>query len=355
MFDPSSEVTDSKTASSDESETDAQDESETDSERVRWKSHDDVSSSESEAYRCIETAPTICPECGGNSRSNEKHGEVFCEDCGVVITEDSVDYGPDWRGGDEDEDVDRRAGTPLTPMIHDNGLSTVFNPYEQDPNGNTIPHAKQKRLQRMETWNERYSTKDNTDRNLKRALGELQRMSSALEIPDDITETASVLYREMVNEDLLLGQSIESMTTASLYIAARKHDNPRPIDDFIMVSQVSAPHVERAYRHTIRNLDLQLEPARPEQYVNQILSDIEDSITNRQLVEELTNEMLDNAREEQLLNGKNPVACSAGAVYAACLVTEQDVTQTDVSDSAKLSNVTIRNRYRDFLRASSII
>lgn len=357
MLDSNSEVTDSKTTSSDEEEGETEDESDDNTDRVRWQpaSEQTASDETEDEYRCIETAPTSCPECGGNTRKNEKHGEVFCGDCGIIISQDSVDYGPDWRGGDEDEDVERRAGTPLTPMIHDNGLSTVFNPYEQDKNGNHIPHDKQKRLQRMETWNERYSTRDNKDRNLKRALGELQRMSSALEIPEDVTETASVIYRRMVDEDLLLGQSIESMTTAALYIAARQHGKPRPIDDFVMVSQVPSELVERAYRHTIRNLKLELKPARPEQYINQIISDIEHLIDERQLVEKLTKEMLENARDEQLLNGKNPVACSAGAVYAACLVTEQDVTQTDVSQSAKLSNVTIRNRYRDFLRASSII
>lgn len=298
--------------------------------------------------QCIEDAPQTCSECGAHTEVSDSHGEVYCPDCGNIFSAGELDFGPDWRG-DEEEDKVNRGGSPLTEMMHDRGLSTVFNPYENDVNGNSIPTHKRKQLRRLNKWNERYTVRDNRDRNLKRALGEIQRMGSALGISENVRETASTIYRRIVDEQILIGQSIESMATSSLYIAARLHGNPRPFDDFYSVSQVPSNKVDTAYRTTIRHLDIELLPARPEKYLNQIFSKLDDKIEDRQNVEELAKKMLEQAREENLINGKNPIACSAGAVYASCLLHKENITQSMVSDAAQLSNVTIRNRYHTFI------
>ncbi|WP_275264636.1 TFIIB-type zinc ribbon-containing protein, partial [Halobellus captivus] len=39
----------------------------------------------------------VCPECGGTLITDETHGETVCSDCGLVVDEDSIDRGPEWR------------------------------------------------------------------------------------------------------------------------------------------------------------------------------------------------------------------------------------------------------------------
>ncbi|MFB6298026.1 MAG: TFIIB-type zinc ribbon-containing protein, partial [Salinirussus sp.] len=44
-----------------------------------------------------------CPECGGRLASDTEHGETVCEDCGLVVEEDEIDPGPEWRAFDAKE------------------------------------------------------------------------------------------------------------------------------------------------------------------------------------------------------------------------------------------------------------
>ena len=40
-----------------------------------------------------------CPECDGRVTTNAV--ETICEECGLVIDEQRIDHGPEWRGFDE--------------------------------------------------------------------------------------------------------------------------------------------------------------------------------------------------------------------------------------------------------------
>ena len=50
----------------------------------------------------------VCPECGGTLVTDEEHGETACSDCGLVVEEDGIDHGPEWRAFDSRE-RDRKA------------------------------------------------------------------------------------------------------------------------------------------------------------------------------------------------------------------------------------------------------
>jgi len=67
-----------------------------------------------------ESESNQCPECDGRVTTNAV--ETVCEDCGLVINEQRIDHGPEWRSFDEDER--ERTGAPLTAARHDRGLST---------------------------------------------------------------------------------------------------------------------------------------------------------------------------------------------------------------------------------------
>ncbi len=62
-------------------------------------------------------------------------------------------------------------------------------------------------------------------------------------------------------------------------------------------------------------------------------------------------DLLTTAKEKGIHSGKSPVGLAAAAVYAAALLTNEQVTQNDVSEVASISEVTIRNRYHELLEA----
>ena len=154
----------------------------------------------------------VCPECGGRLVSDTEHGETVCTDCGLVVETDEIDRGPEWRAFDSAErDQKSRVGAPTTNMMHDKGLSTNIGWQDKDAYGNSLSSRQRQKMQRLRTWNERFRTRDSKERNLKQALGEIDRMASALGLPDSVRETASVIYRRALDEDLLPGRPRSSV------------------------------------------------------------------------------------------------------------------------------------------------
>ncbi len=291
-----------------------------------------------------------CPECGGSLVSDTEHGETRCGDCGLVVDESEIDRGPEWRAFDAGEREERsRVGAPTTKMMHDEGLSTNIGWQDRDGHGNTLSSSQRERAGRLRTWNKRFKTRDATDRNLRQALGEIDRMASALGLPQNVRETASVVYRRALDEDLLPGRSIEGVATAALYTAARKADTPRSLDELEHVSRIDQQELRRTYRYVVRELNLEVRPADPTNYLPRFVSDLDLSDE----VERGARQLLDTARTENLLSGKSPVGLAAAAIYAASLLAEEMVTQQEVSAVADISEVTIRNRYRELLDAGS--
>ncbi len=299
--------------------------------------------SESETER---TGVDVCDECGGRLVSDAEHGETVCEECGLVVEEDEIDPGPEWRAFDaREKDEKSRVGAPTTNMMHDKGLSTNIGWQNKDAYGNALSSRQREKMQRLRTWNERFRTRDSKERNLKQALGEIDRMASALGLPENVRETASVIYRRALDEDLLPGRSIEGVSTAALYAAARQAGTPRSLDEIAKVSRVDRMELTRTYRYIVRELNLEVKPADPKSYVPRFASDLD-------LSEEAAREarsLLDAATEAGTISGKSPVGLAAAAVYAAALLTNEKVTQSEVSEVADISEVTIRNRYKELL------
>lgn len=88
-----------------------------------------------------ETESNQCPECDGRVITNAVG--TICEECGLVIDENRIDYRPEWRAYDEDDR--ERTGTLLTATRHDRGLSTEIG-HGTDANGNELSGQKQRRL-----------------------------------------------------------------------------------------------------------------------------------------------------------------------------------------------------------------
>jgi transcription initiation factor TFIIB len=293
-----------------------------------------------------------CPECNGRLVTDEEHGETVCQDCGLVVDEDEIDHGPEWRAFDtKEKDEKSRVGAPTTNMMHDKGLSTNIGWQDKDAYGRTLSPKQREKMRRLRTWNERFRTRDSKERNLKQALGEIDRMASALGLPDNVRETSSVIYRRALDEDLLPGRSIEGVATSALYAAARQAGTPRSLDEITAVSRVEKDEIARTYRYIVRELDLEIQPADPESYVPRFASDL--GLSDE--AERRARQLLQNAKEQGVHSGKSPVGLAAAAVYAASLLTNEKVTQSEVSEVANISEVTIRNRYHELLEAEEAV
>jgi len=279
--------------------------------------------------------------------ADEKHAELICEGCGIVVDEERIDHGPEWRDFDADGTSKSRVGPPSTNRQHDRGLSTNIDWRDRDGYGNALAAERREEMQRLRTWDERFRTKDSKERTLKLALGEIERISSALSLPSVVRESASVIFRRALDDDLLPGRSIEGISSACVYAAARRHGIPRSLEELDGVSRVPRREFARAYRYLDRELDLGLEPTRPREFVRRFTSNL--GLPHE--VEDRANELLETARENGIDIGRSPTSMAAAAIYAGALFRNEETTQEDVAQVSNVSTATIRKRYRELLKA----
>ena len=295
-----------------------------------------------------EQALDACPECEGHLEHDQKHGETACGECGFVVTADEIDHGPEWRAHNTSERQQRsRVVAPTTKMMHDEGVSTEVDWRNQDAYGNQLSERQQKKMNRLRTWHTRSQTRNSQERNLQHALGEIERMASALGLPKSTRETASVIYRRALDEDMLRGRSIEGMSSAAVYAAARQAGIPRSLDEITAVSRIEELPITRTYRYLARELGLKIEPADPLDYIPRLVSDLDLSDEAEQRSRDLLTTVIET--DESYLSGKNPVGLAAASVYAGALLANEKVTQETVGEVADISEVTIRNRYKELL------
>ena len=286
-----------------------------------------------------------CPECGSRQLvHNYERAELVCNECGLVVDEDFIDMGPEWRAFDHDQRMKRsRVGAPMTYTIHDKGLSTMIDWRNRDSYGKSISSSSRAQLYRLRKWQRRIRVSNATERNLAFALSELDRMASALGLPRNIRETSAVIYRKAVTKNLIRGRSIEGVAAAALYAACRQSGVPRTLDEIAEVSRVSRKEIGRTYRFISRELGLKLMPTSPIDYVPRFCSGLE----LKGEVQSRAVEIIRKAMEEELTSGRGPTGVAAAAIYISSILCGERRTQREVADVAGVTEVTIRNRYKE--------
>ena len=270
----------------------------------------------------------VCPECGSHHLVRDyERGELLCEDCGLVLDDQFIDQGPEWRAFDVEQGEKRaRTGAPMTYTIHDKGLSTEISWKNKDSYGKSIPTRNRAQLYRLRKWQRRIRVSNATERNLAFALSELDRMASAMGLPRNVRETAAMIYRKAVNKNLIRGRSIEGVVAASLYAACRQCGVPRTLDEVANSSRVGRKEI-----------------GRPQDYVQRFCSELKLSGE----VQSKAAEILKDASEKELTSGRGPTGVAAAAIYISSILCNERRTQREVADVAGVTEVTIRNRYKE--------
>ena len=286
-----------------------------------------------------------CPECGSTHLSRDySRAELVCRDCGLVIDQDLIDHGPEWRAFDSEQREKRaRTGAPMTYTIHDKGLSTMIGWTNRDAYGKSIPTKNRAQLFRMRKWQARTRISDGTERNLALALSNLDRMSSRMGLPRTVRETAAMIYRKAALKNLIRGRSIEGVSAAALYAACRQCHVPRTLDEVGHMANMSRKDIGRNYRYIVRELGLRLMPTSPQDYVPRFCSELKLSSD----VQAKTLEILKEAANKELTSGRGPTGIAAASLYMASVLCGERRTQREIAETAGVTEVTIRNRYKE--------
>ena len=289
--------------------------------------------------------PKTCPVCNSTERFvDNSRAEVCCARCGLVLDENLIDHGPEWRAFDhEQRDKRTRTGAPLTYTISDKGLNTTIDWKDKDIHGHKIPERNKAQIYRLRKWNKRMRVSGAGERNLAFALSELDRDSSRLGIPRSVREDAAIIYRRAAKNKLIRGRSIEVVVASALYAACRRCNIPRTLDEIAIASNVSKKQVGKTYRFLSRELNIKLKPTSPSDYISRFASKL--GLSGE--VQAKAIEIINKAVKAGLSSGKGPTGVAAAALYIASLLLGERKTQKEVSEISGVTEVTIRNRYKE--------
>ncbi|RLI58331.1 MAG: transcription initiation factor IIB [Candidatus Thorarchaeota archaeon] len=289
-----------------------------------------------------------CPECGSTDliRDNTK-GEVICTTCGLVLSDHRIDSGPEWRAFTSDErDARSRTGAPASYTMHDKGLSTLIDWRDRDGKGTAFNARQRAQIYRLRKWQIRTRVHSSLDRNLAQAMTEIERLSSQLGLSQSLKEHAARLYRKLIAGRLWKSRSIDATAAAAVYAACRHRRSPRSVEEIAEHSRESKKKISAHYRMLVTKLKLRMPISSPRNYVPRFVSEL--GLPPE--VQQMTMSILEQAREVRgLVTGRDPRGLAAAAIYIASIMTDNRVTQRDISRVSGVTEVTIRNRYKELV------
>ncbi|MFH1258185.1 MAG: transcription initiation factor IIB [Candidatus Micrarchaeota archaeon] len=290
-----------------------------------------------------------CPECHSTKlRKDPGRGELICAHCGLVIEESLMHEGPEWRAFDAEQRASRaRTGAPLKYMSPNKGLVTEIDQYNRDIRGGKILPSQQAQLYRMRKWHKRASISNSIERNLAIALTEMNRVAAHLGLEESIRESSALLYRKCVEKGLIRGRQIESVVSAVIYAICRQYGIPRTLDEIAVIAEIPKKEIGRTYRLITQELELKVPLTNPRFYISRFVTALRLSGETQQKAIEILNQAL----KKGLISGRGPMGVAAAAVYIASVSTGERRTQKEVADVAGVTEVTIRNRYRELKKA----
>lgn len=300
----------------------------------------------------IDESDRQCPECGSRDLQRDDYrAELVCNRCGLVLEEDIVDQGPEWRDFNTYERYgSSRVGSPANPMIPDKGLSTEIPISAKDAHGRTLPAEARVRFYRMRMLHNQVRQSKKGERSLGEGLKQVDRYASLMRLPNSIRHEAGVVYRRAAQEGIVRGRSIAIIAAASIYVACRVHGFPRTLQEIVDSLKIDRKKLSRTYTILNRELKLKIPPTSPEDYLPRIAESLELEPGTRALASRMVRELSNDPAFASML----PTGTVAGAVYIASILKDDRRSQDEISKAAGVSEVTLRNRARQIAEAQGI-
>ena len=283
----------------------------------------------------MSTTQTTCPECDGSVTTEGT--ERICRRCGLVVGEDAIDRGPEWRSFEDDDRNPKRTGAPLTRSRHDRGLSTEIG------RSTRLKGRKRRRVNRMRRQHKRARIGTKRDRNQVYSFTEIRRLIADLELGEPIREQACVLFDSAQAADLLRGRSLEGFAAATVYATCRVNGVARTVEEVADRAKATTAELRTAYDALNRELGLPTGPVHPEEYLARFASELD----LPRLVETRARELTERADEEGLTVGRNPAGVAAACLYTAADETGETLTQKRAAAVADVTPVTLRATYTE--------
>jgi transcription initiation factor TFIIB len=214
----------------------------------------------------------------------------------------------------------------------------------------TVQEIDRERLQKLSERQRRKRMSTGIGKQRLAAQAEIDRLASMLSIPGETRESSAKIYREAWEKDLIHGRSIEKILAASMYMACRKDNVPRTLDEIENVTKVGKKDIIKTCKLLAKRLDMGLAPASPLEYVSRFCA----KLNLEKAVEDKARAIINEALRRDITSGRGPTGIAASAIYIAAILCDDRKTQKDVAEATGVTEVTLRVRYKELARELGI-
>jgi len=264
----------------------------------------------------------VCPYCG--SKDIELIGDTYvCMKCGSVIKEEVLDFRPERREFRPEDSLKRRyiAASPVT----------IVKPIETyihgDRQGRIVP-------------------KDAKTRNTVLAMSILNELSSRLHLPRNTRDTVLEYFRRLSSRRAIRRERVAAIVAALVYLGSRLTGIPRPLDKVAKVSGVKKKDISKAYRMIRDELKIAVPVPDPEKFVISFGREL--GLSGETISKAI--DIIRKAKQKGVSIGRDPAGIAAAALYIATRLSGEKRTQKSVASVAGVTEVTVRNRYREIIK-----
>ncbi len=265
-----------------------------------------------------------CPYCG-SSEIEYYDNKLVCLSCGSILYEDIIDTEYEKRFFDSSDIVSKKRTVNSTnPMDIDLHMIQMNNDQQ----------------------NMRFIPKDARIRNTILAFSIINELSTKLNLPKDVRDRVMYYFGKLISLRSIRRERVKSIIAALIYICSRMAGFPRPLDAITKVSGLKKKEINKAYKIVKETLKLKIPVLDPEKFV--IVFGRELGLSGETINRGI--EILRKVKDSGVNIGRDPAGIAAAAIYIATKLGDERRTQKKVSEVAGVTEVTVRNRYREIVK-----
>lgn len=300
-----------------------------------------------------------CPYCGSVNTISEDPttGELVCRACGSVIQDHIIVTGPYWRVFGNNEGKSRVSTKVINPSLPNHGIGGSVIAITNK--GGSIAA----KLRTLAKRNKLIQYPDSIERRIKELKDLMMGIKYKLNLPDSVIEESITLYRQLSKRCDIKGYRTKDLALALLYIACKRQKlgyqlrelkTALNVDKSKRVSRILT--VARQCLIDRSNGDILLRSEEElGRFLDRVISSLKLGEDTRYHVTKLSINIVREGEKLRLMNGRTAYSLIASAVYIAATLMGARRRQRDIAEAARVTDVTIRNRYKEVLSKMDIV
>lgn len=196
--------------------------------------------------------------------------------------------------------------------------------------------------ERKKTLFERIGTPERGEEISDIGVLEIELLGESLKLQSGVLNVAKAISKRAIqNRTIVENCSLAALSTCAVYLACRTENLGYDPSAISKESIISERLLREKFTLVKNELDLEIGPVDPENYVQRFCEDLELSAK----VEEKAIQIIE-ASKHDVLSGRSPSGFAAAAVYASSLLCNEARSQAVIAKETGVSTRTIRDTYQ---------